>query len=89
MDGGPKDPVGENRGLKSRIVLATTPMNEQPYRYAIFIRVSEFQTFLHNADCQLKHSFWLTLCSVKNAVVGCQPVPWFTGVNTSQSVFRE
>ena len=51
MDGGPKDPVGENRGLKSRIVLAITPINEQTYSYVVFTRVSEFQTFLHNADC--------------------------------------
>jgi len=60
------------------MVLAITPTNEQTYRYVVFIGVSEFQTFLHNADCQLKHLFWLTLCSVKKDAVGCQPVSQFT-----------
>jgi len=41
----------EKKGLKLRIVLAITPIDERTYRYVVFIRVSEFQTFLHNADC--------------------------------------
>ena len=71
-----------NRGFESiRMVLATTLIDKQICGYVVFIRLSKFQTFLHNADCQLKHYFWLTLCSVKNAVVGCQPVSFMIGVS--------
>ncbi len=41
----------EKKGLKLRMVLAIAPSNTQTYRYVVFIRVPEFQTFLHNADC--------------------------------------
>jgi len=64
----------EKKGLKHRMVLAITARREQTHRYGVFIRVSEFQTFLHNTDCQLKHFSWLALCCVKNGAVGCQPV---------------